>query len=110
MVKAKPENVKPGVWLRTSKGDRDYIPDVVFKCKKIIWKGNNNPNNYIESEVFFDYENGEWLFDEPYIWEHIQDMGLKSNEAEWDEVFGGYDVYTNKEILIMIFEDPIEKW
>jgi hypothetical protein len=110
MEKATPENVKPGVWLRTSKEDRKYDPDVIFRCKKIIWKGDGHPNNYIMSEVFFDYEEGEWLFDDPQAWEHIQDMGLRPNEAEWNELLGSYDTYSNHEIVKMIFEDPISRW
>lgn len=110
MNKATHENVKPGVWLRTSPADRRYDPDVIFRCKKITWNGDRHPNNSIESEVFFDYETGEWLFDNPQIWEHIYDMGLSPDEAEWEELLGSYNVYTNKEVIKMIFEDPIKAW
>jgi hypothetical protein len=111
MKQATPESVKPGVWLRTRKEDRRYYPDILFKCKTITWKGDGHPDNYIESEVFYDYEGMEWIFDDPAPWEHIADMGLSSEESEWDELLGSYFVYeSDRELIEDMMENPIEEF
>lgn len=110
MEKATSNNVKPGVWLRTSKEDRRYTPDGLFICKSIIWNGDNKKGNKIILQPYYDYETNEWDFKEEWeTWDVIEDMGLSSTEASWAESMGTLSIYkSTREVMKDIIEDPLK--
>lgn len=110
MIKASPNNLKSGVWLRTSPGDRRYTPDVLFRCVEINWQGDYNPSNKIFCQVYYDYEEQDFV-DEPYDWDIITEMGLSPQEASWDEVIGAYSVYKSvRDVIKDMFDNPMENF
>lgn len=109
MKKATPKNVKPGTWLRTSKEDRQFDPDGLFRCVKIQWSGDFGENNQVTMDVFYNYETKEWVFNSPFQYNLPEDMGLTGSDVDWDEIMGNFSVYDNKrEIIKDIMQNPVE--
>ena len=90
-MKATPKNVKPGVWLRTEISSRHYDPDVILECTKIKWYGDNNKNNVIKVIPLWDNHDGI-LYNPEYEYDVIRSLGIKPEQATWDEVMGNLEV------------------
>ena len=98
IIEAKPDNVKPGMWIMRNNG---YDPATIYIVKNIVWNGDMKPGNKIELLTFWDWEEREFFFDEAYILDIVEDIGL--SEVSWEEVMYDMQIVTKNEVADALY-------